>query len=293
MKRLFLILVVVSLIPIYGQGQTNSVKPEQTIFAFGGDINQKFIQFVVDLTNKKNPKVCYIPTASADNADNIKYWNFICAQLSIEPYVLKVWVSSDPKVKTFEEILEDMDAIVVGGGNTLNMMGIWKAQGIDSILRKALDKGIILAGGSAGSICWFQNGVSDSRPVRLSVVDGLSFLAYSNCPHYPDSLRREFYYQQIMDHRINAGYACDELSGVLFKNGKFVKAISQNDINNSYYVTLKNRTIHAAKLKSEILINKDALPVTDYNTLEINKTLRDFPEIYNRETPLNAFISIK
>lgn len=201
MKRFYLILVVVSLIPIYGQGQMNSGKPEQTIFAFGGDINQKFIQFVVDLTNKKNPKVCYIPTASADNADNIKYWNFICAQLSIEPYVLKVWVSSDPNAKTFEEILVDMDAIVVGGGNTLNMLGIWKAQGIDSLLRKALDKGIILAGGSAGSICWFQNGVSDSRPVRLSVVDGLAFLAYSNCPHYTDSLRREFYYQQIKEKK--------------------------------------------------------------------------------------------
>jgi len=151
MKKLYLILFAIALLNISGQAQKKSGKTEQTIFAFGGDINEKFIQYVIDLTNKKNPKVCYVPTASADNANNIKYWNFICKQLSIYPYVLKVWVSSDPKSKTFEEILYDMDAIVVGGGNTLNMMGIWKAQGIDSILRKALDKGIILAGGSAGS----------------------------------------------------------------------------------------------------------------------------------------------
>jgi len=293
MKKLYLILFAIALLNISGQAQKKSGKTEQTIFAFGGDINEKFIQYVIDLTNKKNPKVCYVPTASADNANNIKYWNFICKQLSIYPYVLKVWVSSDPKSKTFEEILYDMDAIVVGGGNTLNMMGIWKAQGIDSILRKALDKGIILAGGSAGSICWFQNGISDSRPVKLSVVNGLSFLPYSNCPHYSDSLRMEFYHQQIKDNKINAGYACDDLSGVLFKNGQLVEAVSQNDINNSYYVTLKNRTIRATKLKSKILINKDALPVTAYNTLDINKTLKDFPEIYNQETPLNAFISIK
>jgi len=103
----------------------------------------------------------------------------------------------------------------------------------------------------------------------------------------------EFYHQQIKDNKINAGYACDDLSGVLFKNGQLVEAVSQNDINNSYYVTLKNRTIRATKLKSKILINKDALPVTAYNTLDINKTLKDFPEIYNQETPLNAFISIK
>ena len=293
MKRFSIILLVISLLHINGQAQTNSVKPEQTVFAFGGDINQRFIQYVVDLTNKTNPKVCYVPTASADNADNIKYWNFICKNLSIEPYVLKVWVSSDSKSKPFEEILYSMDAIVVGGGNTLNMMGIWKAQGIDSILRKALDKGIILAGGSAGSICWFQNGTSDSRPVKLSVVDGFSFLPYSNCPHYSDSLRREFYYQQIKDNKINAGYACDDLSGVLFKNGQLVEAVSQNEINNSFYVTLKNRTVQATKLKSKILINKNALPVTAYITLDINKTLKDFSEIYNQETPLNAFISIK
>jgi hypothetical protein len=105
------------------------------------------------------------------------------------------------------------------------------------------------------------------------VVDGLAFLAYSNCPHYTDSLRREFYYQQIKDKKISAGYACDELSGVLFKNGKFVKAVSQNDINNSYFISLRNGTVHAAKLESEILMNKDALPVKVYNTK--SPTIRD------------------
>jgi peptidase E len=293
MKRLYLILLTISLLNINGQAQNDFGKPEQTIFAFGGDINEKFIQYVVDLTKRPNPKICYIPTASADNADNIKYWNIICKHLSIESNVLKVWVSSDPTSKTFDEILYNMDAIVVGGGNTLNMLGIWKAQGIDSILRKALDKGIILAGGSAGSICWFQNGASDSRPVKLSVVNGLSFLPYSNCPHYSDSLRRAFYVQRIKDNKINAGYACDELSGVLFKNGKLVEAVSQNDINNSYYVTLKSGTVQTTKLKSRILINNDALPISAYITLDINKTLKDFPEIYNQETPLNTYISFK
>jgi len=293
MKRVYLILLVISLLHINGQTQTNSIKIEQTIFAFGGDINEKFIQYVVDLTKKQNPKVCYIPTASADNADNIKDWNFICKDLSIEPYVLKVWVSSNPESKTFEEILGGMDAIVVGGGNTLNMMGIWKAQGIDSILLKLLDKGIILAGGSAGSICWFQNGVSDSRPVKLSVVKGLSILTYSNCPHYSDSSRREFYYQLIKDKKINAGYACDDLSGILFKNGHLVEVVSQNDINNSYLVTLKNETIQSTRLKCKILMNKDALPVTAYSAIDINKILKDFTKIYNQETPLNAYISFK
>ncbi len=286
-------MAIIGLLSINAQTQSNDKKAEQTIFIFGGDINQKFIQYIVDLTKKQNPKVCYVPTASADNADNIKYWNSICKKISIEPIVLKVWGSSADTPKTFEETLLNMDAIVVGGGNTLNMMGIWKAQGIDRILNKALKKGIILAGGSAGSICWFQNGISDSRPVNLSVVDGLAFLPYSHCPHFNDSLRRNLYYQQVMNKKIRAGYACDELSGILFKNGICVEAVSENDINHSYYISRKNGVILSRKIKSSILINKDALPADAYIRTDINKVLGDFPEIFNQETPLNAFISIK
>lgn len=292
MKKLFIILSLIALFHHNGLAQTSSIKPEQTIFVFGGDINQKFIQYVVDLTKKQNPKVCYIPTASADNVENIKYWNFICKKLSIEPYVLKVWVSSADTPKTFEETLLGMDAIVVGGGNTLNMMGIWKAQGIDDILRKALKKGIVLAGGSAGSICWFQSGISDSRPVKLSVVNGLGFLPNSNCPHYSDSLRKELYHNLIKSKEIEPGYASDDLSGIIFKNGKLIEAVSINEVNNSYYVSLKNGTINSQKIISQILINKDALPVSAYTTFDVNKSIMNYPELFDQSSPLNSYISI-
>ncbi len=269
-----------------------ATKPDQTIFAFGGDINKKFVQYVVDLTHKPDPKICFVPTASADNPDNIKFWEFICKQLSIESHVLKVWVSSDKNAPSFEEILLSMDAIVVGGGNTLNMMGIWKNQGIDTLLRKALDRGIILAGGSAGSICWFQNGISDSRPTALSTVDGLSFLPYSNCPHYVDSTRKTIYHQQIENREIASGYAMDDLSGILFRNGKFIEAVSLNEVNHSYHVYSKNGKIYSEKLPSRILINNGALPVSEYSAVNVDKRVRDFPEINRQNTPLNAYVSI-
>lgn len=293
MKRLFILLSIIGIVHSAGQAQTTKVSSEQTIFAFGGDINLKFIRYVVDLTKKPNPKICYLPTASADNPDNIKYWNFICQKLAIEPIVLKVWVSSADTPKTFEETLLDMDAIVVGGGNTLNMMAIWKAQGIDQIMEKALRKGIILAGGSAGSICWFENGISDSRPVNLSIVNGLALLPYSNCPHFDDSLRRTMYFEQLSNKEIKSGYASDERSGILFKNGICVEAVSQNDINNSYYVSQKNGLITSQKIESTLLINKDAIPEDAYVKTNLNKKLKDFPELFNQETPLNAYISIK
>ncbi len=126
-------------------------KPQQRIFVFGGDVESKFAEYVCDLVGKPEPRICYLPTASADHPDNIRHWEFICKNLGIEPHVLRVWIDSGSET-SFEELLLGMDAIVVGGGNTLNMLGIWKSQGIDEILHEALKRGIVLSGGSAGSL---------------------------------------------------------------------------------------------------------------------------------------------
>jgi len=260
MKQRAFTLLVFLLFTFIGIGslkaQQGTDKQDETIFIWGGDINTKFVQYVADLTKKENPKICYLPTASGDNPDNIKYWENICNTLQLDTIILKVWVSSSEKNQSFEEILLNSDAIVVGGGNTLNMLGIWKAQGIDNILEKALKNGIILSGGSAGSICWFQNGISDSRPVNLSIVKGLDFLPYSNCPHYSQESRKNLYNQMIKDGKMNSGYATDELAGILFKNGKAVKFISQSDIHNSYFVNLEKGKIKETKLKSEFYSGK-------------------------------------
>jgi dipeptidase E len=111
----------------------------------------------------------------------------------------------------------EMDAIIVGGGIMMKMMTIWKAQGIDTVLRNAYKKGIILAGGSAGSLCWFNAGYSDSRPDRLTVVRGLSLLAYSHYPHYhSDAARKALYMHAVLTGKLDAGYACDDKAGIIF-----------------------------------------------------------------------------
>jgi len=188
-------------------------------------------------------------------------------------------------------MLLNSDAIVVGGGNTLNMLGIWKAQGIDTVLKKALKKEIILAGGSAGSICWFRHGISDSRPVNLSLVDGLGFLPYSNCPHYSNEHRKNLYHKMMMDKRITSGYACDERSGILFTNGKAVEFVSQSDKHNSYFVAVDNDILQSTKMESRIILNKNALLESDFTTSSINKTVKDLLNSANKTTPLNAFIA--
>ena len=266
-------------------------KQDETIFVWGRDINTKFVQYVADLTKKEHPKICYLPTASGDNPDNIKYWENICNRLQLDTIILKVWVSSSEKNQSFEDILLNSDAIVVGGGNTLNMLGIWKAQGIDTILEKALKNGIILSGGSAGSICWFQNGISDSRPVNLSIVKGLGFLPFSNCPHYSQEARKDLYHQMIKDGKMNSGYATDGLAGILFKNGKAVKSVSQSDIHNSYFVNLKKGKIKETKLKSEILLRKNALPEGSYSSQSIKKKIKDLLDSDDSSSPISGYVS--
>ncbi len=286
---LFLLLIFVGINDL--RAQLNNYKQEKTIFIWGGDINTKFVQYIADLTKKENPKICYLPTASGDNPENIKYWETICNTLQLDTLIMKVWVISSEKNQSFEDILLSSDTIVVGGDNTLNMLGIWKAQGIDKILKKALENGIILAGGSAGSICWFQNGISDSRPTHLSVVEGLGFLPYSNCPHYSEESRKNLYHQMIVKGKMNPGYATDELAGILFKNGKAVEFINQSDIHDSHLVSLEKGKIKETKLKSKLILRKGALSEGSYSSQIIQKKISELIDFNDSSSPISAYVS--
>ncbi len=227
---------------------------DQYIFPYGGGQNKLFIKEIIKLTGKERPKICYLPTASGDSERSIIRWYDLVHDLSVEPSVQRVWISSYNQKVSFEEILLGMDAIVVGGGNTLNMIAIWKAQGIDKVLKKALEKGIVLAGGSAGSLCWFDNGTTDSRPIELSVVEGLGFLPFSHSPHYhSEEYRRPLFHKNIKNGIFKAGYAMDDYSGIIFKNGKPFKVVSLGDEYNSYFVYLKDGDMVEEKLETVII----------------------------------------
>ena len=147
-----------------------------------------------------------------------------------------------------------MDAIIVGGGNTLNMMAIWKAQGIDIALRKAYDAGIIMAGGSAGSLCWFNEGSTDSRPKELTVVQGLGFLNFSHSPHYlRESGRRPLYHRLIAERKMGPGYACDDEAAMIFVDGRLRNVVSLNADNHCYYVSADGEKILEQRIEAEIL----------------------------------------
>ena len=115
-------------------------------------------------------------------------------------------------------------------------------------------KGIILAGGSAGSLCWFDNGTTDSRPKELTVVEGLGFLPFSHSPHYDsEEYRRPLYLKNIENGIFKAGYAMDNYAGIIFKNGKPFKVVSLDEEHNSYFVSMKDGKVVEEKLAAVII----------------------------------------
>jgi peptidase E len=251
-KQIFLLALIIFSFVVYGQDTTKAIN--KTIFVTGGSFGRPYIQYLASLTDKPNPKICFVPTASADNAQVIANWYANCEDLQVRPYVLRTFINSSPGQKSFEEMIMSMDAIIVGGGNTLNMIAIWKAQGIDTVLKKAYNKGIILSGGSAGSLCWFTGGSTDSRPKQLTLVECLGFLNYSHSPHYhAEPARRPLYHNSILSGSLKAGYACDDRAGLLFINGVMKKSVSLDTTNNNYFVSVVDGKIKEDLLPAEII----------------------------------------
>jgi dipeptidase E len=233
---------------------TMTADGKRKIVAYGAGHNPPFVKFVASLTGKPMPRLCYLPTASADSPAGIIRWYGVCAELDVKPFVQNMFITSYEQKQSFDEVLLSMDAIVVGGGNTLNMMAIWKAQGIDLILKKAWDQGIVLAGGSAGSLCWFEEGTTDSRPKELSKVTCLGFIKTSHCPHYDaEEQRRPLYHKLIKEKVLKPGYACDNKAAIYFEDNEVKKVLAVNEESNAYYVYEKNGAIVEDKLPKEVL----------------------------------------
>lgn len=209
------------------------------ILIAGGNFNTAFIRYMATLTGKARPKLLFLPTASADRPAGILSWYQACAPLNVEPSVQESFIASTRQDKSWAEVLLSVDGIVASGGNTLNQQAIWKAQGIDVVLRQAWDKGIVLGGASAGSLCWFEEGTTDSRPKELSTVQCLGFLKGSHSPHYDkEPARRPLYQKLIGSGQMKPGYACDNDAGIYFEDNTVKGVLSARAGAKAYYVSV-------------------------------------------------------
>ncbi len=171
--------------------------PEQT---------QLLYDYVLGLTHKERPRLLYVPTAVADSDAAIVSF-YECFDGRCEVSHLKTFPWPPDSVR---ELILSQDAISVSGGNTANMLAIWKVHGIDVLMREAWEQGVILWGASAGMICWFDHGITDSFGPQLEALDCLGFLPGSACPHYDGEAQRRPRYHELIEGGLPGGIAADD-----------------------------------------------------------------------------------
>ena len=234
--------------------ETHAAAATRKILIAGGGFGEAFIRYMALLTGKKRPRLCYLPTASADSPAGIITWFRQCAPLEVVPFAQESFIASTRQNQSWGEVLLSMDGIVVSGGNTLNQQAIWKAQGIDVVLKEAWDRGIVLGGASAGSLCWFEEGTTDSRPKELSTVKCLGFLKGSHSPHYDrEENRRPLYHKLIGSGEMKPGYACDNDAGIYFEDNEVKRVVATRTEAKVYYVSLVGGQVVEKMLQPEMI----------------------------------------
>jgi dipeptidase E len=190
--------------------------------------------YILKQSKIRTPKVCFVPTASGDAENYVSRFNNAFENHDCIPSHLSLF---RPPTRDLEDYVLDKDIIYVGGGNTKNLLALWKEWGLDTILRKAWQDGKIMAGVSAGSICWFEEGVTDSFGSELQPLKTLGFLNGSNCPHYDgEEERRPAYHEFIGSGRITAGYAADDGAALHYIDEQLFKAVSSRPEAKAYHV---------------------------------------------------------
>lgn len=204
-----------------------------------------FENYILGLTKKKKPKIAFLATASGDHEGYVARFYATFSRLDCKPIDVPLF----NRTPDLEKTLLSQDAIFVGGGNTKSMLAVWREWGIDRILRRAYQKGIVLAGTSAGAICWFEQGSTDSWEDDLHALDCLGFIKGSCCPHYSgEKDRRPSYQKMVKTRRIAPGVAIDDGAAVHFVNGKLRAVISAKEGASAYSVMRTKKGVHETEL---------------------------------------------
>ncbi len=213
--------------------------------------NLKLDRYLLSLVDKTAPKVCFIGTASGDSESYIERFYHSFKTLDCEPSHLSLY---EAPIGDLREYVMGMDIFYVGGGNTRNLITLWNEWKLDQYLKEAYEAGKVMAGISAGSICWFEQGVTDSVPGKLLNLKCLGFLEGSNCPHYDGESARRGAYHKLLLEGMKAGYACDDGVAAHFMDGNLVKFVSSKPNAKAYKVELQ-KSVSEVAIEPEFLEN--------------------------------------
>lgn len=231
---------------------------QQRILAIGGaslgptSTDWPLHQYLLDLSGQERPRICFVGAASGEDAwDRAGFYATFARRAEASHLDL-----FGRRIDDLEAFLLEQDVIYVSGGNTANLLAIWRVHGVDKALRTAWERGVVLAGPSAGAMCWFEGGLTDSfGPGLAPLRDGLKFLAGSFCPHYDsESLRRPRYEEVIGSGALQDGFAADDGVGLLFEGRNFAEAVASLPGQHAYRVERRRgNSVEETQIRARLL----------------------------------------
>jgi dipeptidase E len=218
------------------------------IVAFGGGGfsmeagNPLLDDYVLGLTGRRRPRVCFLPTASGD-ADHyvVRFYRAFGPERCEPSHVSLFRRERGCAGRSFEDHLLDQDLIYVGGGSVLGLLGAWRAHGVDEVLAEAWRRGIVLCGPSAGSLCWFAEAITAFHGPAERVT-GLGLLPHSNCVHYDAEPERRDTFRRLVDEGMTPGYAADDGVALHFAGSELTDVVSSRPGRGAYRVTPRAET---------------------------------------------------
>lgn len=241
-------------------------------------------KYILDLVPKERPKICFMGTASHDGKEYRDMFHNFFKNQQCEPSHLSL--THPPK--DIEAFIMDKDIIHVGGGNTTLIIDTWKKFGVDKIMKKAWEAGIILTGMSAGAICWFDDGITNPSPGVLTRLPCLGLLNGSFCPHYDDRAElKSAFHKLILEGIIEEGYGVEDGAAVHFVGNEPIRVITSRPGVTAYKVSKLRNKITDTPMKSiylgkesdvEIILKKKK---EESEQLDVLKTVITFMEKIN------------
>jgi dipeptidase E len=215
----------------------------------GGKFCDGLARFAVESTGRERPRVLYVGTASAeDPAETLGLYDRFGGIGEVSRLEFFPWPPED-----LREVVLGADLIFVGGGNTANMLAIWRVHGVDELLREAFERGVVLSGSSAGGICWFEQGMTDSFGPQLEQMDCLGFLGGSFCPHYDDEEQRRPRYHELLREGLAPGYAADSGVGLHFVDGELRDVVACEEGSKGYRVELRDGEVVETPIEARVV----------------------------------------
>ena len=219
---------------------------------FGRNPQQHLIeQYILDQATSDRPNILFIPTATGELDSYIVNFYKVFSKLQCNPNHLSFF----KRTPDLQKLISEQDVIFVGGGNTKSMLAVWREWQLDEHLRDAYNKGVVMSGVSAGAICWFHQGITDSWESELKVMPCLEFVDGVCCPHYDEEPERRPTTKKLLTNNVHQEIIGIEGGCALhIQDGNTFKAVRFSENKNSYRVTAKDNKIVESPIESISLV---------------------------------------